>query len=131
LVRQAKNAGEFIGFLTNFEDATDKLEASNMPTPHLMILRKLNLLSLVEIKPDYADLVRKLRERQNHFLWTCGQSSHITHKLAIFLLPKYNGLTFLNYAEKEVKAEARMFMSVRSPHQDKEDEYSAETPTKK
>jgi hypothetical protein len=84
-------------FFAVFQNAAGELEAQPMPTTaYLAIPYKLNLLSLVEIKVDDSDFFRKLRERQNHFLWTCGKSSDITNKLAISLNAEYNGLTFLN-----------------------------------
>jgi hypothetical protein len=55
----------------------------------------------------------------------------ITHKVATFLHPKHKGLKFLNSAEKELKAEAKMLISMKSLHQDKEDEKAAEPSMKK
>jgi hypothetical protein len=46
----------FTGFLTHFKDAADELEASNVPTLYLTILWKLKMLSLLETKPDDAEI---------------------------------------------------------------------------
>jgi hypothetical protein len=48
---------DFIGFLTHFKDATDELEASNVPTLYLTILWKLKLLSLLETTADNAKFI--------------------------------------------------------------------------
>jgi hypothetical protein len=116
-----KKLEDFIGFLTHFKDATDELEASNVPTLYLTILWKLTLLTLLKTKPDDAEFVRNLKKKAKPLLmdkWTIT----ITHKLNTFLHPKYKGLTFLNGAEKEeVEAEARRLISMKSPLRDKED----------
>jgi hypothetical protein len=90
---------EFIGFLTHFKEATDELEASNVPTLYLTILWKLKLLSLLETKADDAEFVRNLKKKAKLLLmdkWTIT----ITHKVDTLLHPKYKGLKFLNGAEK-------------------------------
>jgi hypothetical protein len=48
---------DFIGFLTHFKDATNELEASNVPTLYLTILWKLKLLSFKETKPVDAEFI--------------------------------------------------------------------------